>query len=211
MVVETAKEAKEANVKHLLVVSVPLAEKDDTIFGRQYSAIENSVANIGLPYTFVRLPFFMENFSQYHIEGIKSQSTIMLPLNPNKPIAYVAVKDAAKASAEILRQPQWHANKIYDIVSDLFSFKDATKVLSEVMGKEITFTQIQYNEARLIMLSMGLPEWITDALLSYYKLVDEDDPVTNKAGDDFKVITHNEPTDFSKWVTDHAQEFSGNK
>ncbi len=52
LVTKTTESAKEAGVKHIAVVSLPIAGTTDTLFGRQYSEIEEKVSKLGVPYTF---------------------------------------------------------------------------------------------------------------------------------------------------------------
>jgi NAD(P)H dehydrogenase (quinone) len=65
---------KDAGIKHLVVVSVLTAELTDTVFGRQFTQIEGHVKKLGVPYTLLRLPFFIDN-NWGNVDSIKGQST----------------------------------------------------------------------------------------------------------------------------------------
>ena len=67
--------SKDAGVKNLIVVSSMLmgAELTDSIFVRQFSVIESHVKNLGVPYTFLRLPLFIDN-NWGNVDSIKGQS-----------------------------------------------------------------------------------------------------------------------------------------
>lgn len=69
----TFRACKEAGVKHMVVVSVLTADMQETIFGRQFTEIEAHVKQLGIPYTLLRLPVFMENNRAYK-KTIKVQS-----------------------------------------------------------------------------------------------------------------------------------------
>ena len=77
--INAANASKQANVGHLVVVSVFVADLKDTVYGRQFTEIESHVKNLGLPYTIIRLPFFFENFWA-DVQTIKKQSTGMYPV-----------------------------------------------------------------------------------------------------------------------------------
>jgi len=53
LAIKTAEAAKEAGVEHLLVVSVPVI--DIIIIGKQFKELEETIAKLGVPYTFIRL------------------------------------------------------------------------------------------------------------------------------------------------------------
>ena len=76
--VELAKKAstasKDAGVKNLLVVSALSADLTDTVFGGLFSAIESHVKKLGVPYTLLRLPIFIDN-NWGNADSIKGQST----------------------------------------------------------------------------------------------------------------------------------------
>ena len=61
----TAKSAKQAGVKHIAVVSVSSADATNTLMGRQFQEIETTIAGLGVPHTFIRLPLFMDTYLQY--------------------------------------------------------------------------------------------------------------------------------------------------
>ena len=76
LAIVTAEAAKTAGVKHVGVVSVTTARLPNTIFGGQFAEIESTIGQLGVPYTFVRLPFFAENFWG-------SKATILLLIQQN--------------------------------------------------------------------------------------------------------------------------------
>ena len=205
--IKTAEAAKEAEVKHLLVVSVLTAEHTDTVFGKQLTEIEGAITKLGVPYTFLRLPLFVENYFGYK-ETIQKMSTIITPLNPTKPYTPVVVGDAGKAAAVVLADPSKHANKTYAIVSNRHTYNDVAKAFSEALGKEITITNNTYEEAKKFMMGMGFPEWQVDGILELYKLIDSGSPSTNQENlSTFKDLTGEEPTSLQDWVKAVAPAF----
>ena len=72
--INAANASKEANVGHLVVVSAITTDVKDTVFGRQFTEIESHLKKLGLPYTILRLPLFIDNFWA-DAETIKKQST----------------------------------------------------------------------------------------------------------------------------------------
>jgi hypothetical protein len=67
----------EAGVSFVAVVSV-LTSETDTIFGRQFGPIEALTKNIGIPYSILRLPLFVDN-SLLSADSIEKQGTFYDP------------------------------------------------------------------------------------------------------------------------------------
>ena len=205
--IKTAEAAKEAGVKHLVVLSALTTEHKDTVFGKQFTKIEGAISKLGVPYTFLRLPLFVENYFGFK-ETIEKMSTIITPVNPSKSFTPVVVGDAGKAAAAVLADPSKHASKTYVIVSDRHTHNDVAKAFSEALGKEITVTTSTYEEAKKFMMGLGFPEWQVDGILEVYKLIDSGSSTTNQENlSNFKDITGEEPTNLKDWVKAVASAF----
>jgi len=205
--IKTAEAAKEAGVKHILMLSVLTAEVTSTIFGKQFNEIETAVVKLGVPYTFIRLPMFVENYFGFK-ESIQKMSTIIVPVDPTKPYTPVTVSDAGKAAAAILADPSKHVSKTYPVVSNRHTHGDVAKVFSEVLGKEVTITTNKYEEAKQFLMSVGMPEWQTNGVLELYKLIDSGSTDINQQSlSSYKDITGEEPTSLKDWVSSVAPAF----
>ncbi len=202
----TAEAAKEAGVKFILAVSVPTTGTD-TVFGRQVAEVESKISALGVPYTFLRLPMFVENNFGFK-DSIVGQSTIYAPVDPDKPFTAIAVGDAGKAGAVILADPSKHTNKTYTLVSDRYTFKDVAAAFSASLGREIKYVRVPYDAAKQSFLGIGFPEWQVDGLLELFHFVDSDSPLTNHADlSQFEKITGEKPIDLKTWVSQVAGAF----
>ena len=158
LTIATAKAAKSAGVKHLAVVSVATAELTDTVFGRQLAEIEEAIKKLGIAYTFLRLPLFIENYFGFKAT-IQGQSSLFAPVDPTKLYTPVAVGDAGKVAAAVLADPSKHINKIYTVNSDRHTFGDVAAAFSEALSKEVKYVQVPYDTAKQAFSKMGIPEW----------------------------------------------------
>ena len=207
LTIATAKAAKSAGVKHLVVVSVATAELTDTVFGRQLSEIEEAIKKLGIAYTLLRLPLFIENYFGFK-DTIQGQSTVFAPVDPTKPYTPVAVGDAGKAAAVVLADPSKHINKIYNINSDRHTFGDVAATFSEALSKEVKYVQVPYDAAKQALSKMGIPEWQADGGLELYRLINSGSPATNYHDtSDFTTLTGEKPTDLKTWVSQVAGAF----
>ena len=208
LAISTAEAAKEAGVKFILVVSVPTAELTDTVFGKQFSEVEDKISKLGVPYTILRLPFFVENYFGFK-DPIVNQSSIYTPVDPTKAFISVVVADAGKAGAAILVNYKSHTNKTYNIVSDRHTYNDVAAEFSKALGKEIKYIRVPYEAAKQSFLGMGFQEWQTNGLLDLYKLVDSGSPLLTSQADltQFERITGEKPTNLKTWISQVAGAF----
>ena len=205
--IATAEAAKEAGVKFILAVSVPIASLTDTIIGRQLSELEGKISSLGVPYTFIRLPHFVDNNWGFK-DTIQGQSAFYGPINPDKPFTPVVVEDAGNAAATILSDYTKHTNKTYTIVSDRYTHNELAKAFSEVLGKEIKYIQVPYDAAKQAFLGKGYPEWQVDGVLEIFKLIDNDAPETNQSDlSVYKTLTGEEPTSVKAWIAKYDGAF----
>ncbi|CAB9516971.1 Inherit from COG: epimerase dehydratase [Seminavis robusta] len=191
--------AKAAGVKHVLLLSVLTAETD-TIFGRQFKPLEDRAKEIGIGYTIIRLPLFMDNYYA-HAQSIIDQDTFYVPHAADKKHTPVSVADAGKAAADILASPEKHTGQTYKLVSPSFSMNDVAAAFSWARRFPVKMTQVPYEAAKKAFMGMGFPEWQVDGIMELYKLVDEESSVTNeKKTGDIEHITGEKPMTIDQWV-----------
>ena len=207
LVSDTAEAAKEAGVKHLLVVSVVAAHLTNTIYGSQFGQIEDDIEQLGVPYTILRLPYFLENLWGFK-STIVDQEAITFPSDPDKPLSSIAIEDAGVASAVILADPAKHAGKTYNLVSDSQTFGDFARAFSKYLGKEIKYVRVPYDAAKQELIGAGFPEWQINAFFEWLKLIDNDAPETNITDlSDYENITGEKGTTYSDWIAKNAPGF----
>ena len=205
LAVSTAESAKTAGVKHIAVVSAPMVEYPETIFSKQFSHVETKVSSLGVLYTIIRLPFFVENLYGFK-DVITSQSAVTYFLDPTTKFAQIVVKDAGKASAEILANPSKYANRTLELTSDIHSYNDIVEELSRALGKEIHYIQLPMDTAVAALEQLGWPTWQAKGVVELVKILDT---AESPRGDMsvYESITGEKPTDLKTWIDNHASAF----
>ena len=203
-----AEVAKLSGVKHILVVSMQVAELTYTIYGKRCSKFESSIQHLQIPYTLIRLPRFVDNYWAYQ-QPIQQNSSFSTPGDPTKPVSAVVVEDAGKAAATIMAEPEKHYGKTYKLISNCHTLNDLAAVFSEVLGREMKYERMSYEDSRRHLIDVvGFSEEDGDAILEIYRLIDEENSVLNeKDMSHFTKITGEEPTSLKEWVTGVAPAF----
>ena len=208
LAIGAAEVAKASGVKHILTVSVLTVELTDTIYGKQYGELESSVKHLQIPYTFIRLPPFVDNYWAYK-RPIQQNSSFSTPADPTKPFSAVVVEDAGKAAAAIMAEPEKHYGKTYKLISNRHTLNELAAAFSQALGKNVKYERISYNDCRRRLVEVvGFSEEDADGILEIYRLTDEECPmVDDPEMSHFNQITGEKPTSLKEWVTEVTPAF----
>ena len=208
LAIGAAEVAKASGVKHILTVSVLTVELTDTIYGKQYGELESSVKLLQIPYTFIRLPPFVDNYWAYK-RPIQQNSSFSTPGDPTKPFSAVVVEDAGKAAAAIMAEPKKHYGKTYKLISNRHTLNELAAAFSQALGKNVKYERISYNDCRRRLVDVvGFSEEDADGILEIYRLTDEECPmVDDPEMSHFNQITGEKPTSLKEWVNEVAPAF----
>jgi len=189
---------KEAGARHITVISVASLDYHNTIFGKQFSKIENHLKSCGTPYTVLRCPLFIDNLKM-NADSIKRESKFYGPCRPDARFTPIAICDVAEAAGCIVANPSRHANKVYRLTTTPMCENDAARALSSLLGKDIKYIQVPYDQFRASMLSFGMEQWMADGIIELKHHIDEGAPYY-QASADFKTITGRDPTTLEQWL-----------
>ena len=208
LAIGAAEVAKASGVKHILTVSVLTVELTDTIYGKQYGELESSVKHLQIPYTFIRLPPFVDNYWAYK-RSIQQNSSFSTPGDPTKPFSAVVVEDAGKAAAAIMAEPEKHYGKTYKLISNRHTLNELAAAFSQALGKNVKYERISYNDCRRRLVEVvGFSEEDADGILEIYRLTDEECPMLDDPEmSHFNQITGEKPTSLKEWVNEVTPAF----
>jgi len=141
--------AKEKNVKHIVYSSVANADRNTGIphFESKYK-VEQHIQNLGIPFTIIGPTFFMENLLGPQLWPGLEQGQLALPLPPSSILQQIALQNIAEFSALVLEHSKTFLDKRIDIASDEVTGEQATKVLSNELGRKISYVHIPLDRVR---------------------------------------------------------------
>jgi uncharacterized protein YbjT (DUF2867 family) len=151
--------AKERDVKHIVKLSHIRADLDDEPqinITRLHRQAEKIIEESGIPFTFLRPNFFMQNFVNFYLG--KNQNSIYLPAGDGK-VSFVDVRDIAAVAVQALigNEGGLHSGKAYTITGpQAISYGDAAKILSEHIGRNISYVSISEDDARKAIIDIGM-------------------------------------------------------
>jgi uncharacterized protein YbjT (DUF2867 family) len=202
------REANKNGVRYIVKLSVFGADAEPgIIIGRLHRQEEKIIEESGIPYTFLRSNAFMQNFVNYFGYNIKAQNAIYLPAGEGK-VSFVDARDVAAVAAKLLSENnRKHDNKSYVITGpEALSYSQVTEIISKEISRKISYIDTEEEEARKAMESMGVEDWLIDAIL--------EDFYNTKVGNRSKTtitveqILGRKPTSFAQFIRDYANSFN---
>lgn len=173
-----------------------------TTFADQFLPIEAAAAASGIPYTIIRLPFFLDNILG-QLESMVNQGQFYLPIDANQRYNAVAVSDVGDACAKILADPSAYIGRTLKLTGALFSESETAAAFSSALRKPVQFVQVPYEAAKASMMGMGMPEWQVDGSVELLKMIAASDPIMCEASPDMEAILGRPPVS----IKDFANRF----
>jgi uncharacterized protein YbjT (DUF2867 family) len=193
------------DIKHIVKLSVMGAEFEPG--GRLHLQAEKMIVGSGIPYTFLRPNAFMQNFVNFYSHIIKEKGILSVPAGDGK-VSFVDARDIAAVAVQVLigNNDGKYNSKTYDITGpEAISYNDAVNILSEQVGKKISYVDVSKTDAIKAMKDIGLDEWLIDIILEGYNNLRKGyfSPVTTVVEE----ITGRKPISFNEFAKEHAEVF----
>lgn len=166
-------EAKKNGVKYIVKLSAMEADSEPgstilQLHGKEEKIIKDS----GIPYTFLRPTAFMQNFVTQFGHTIRTQNAFYIPAGDAK-MSFIDARDIATITVGILTNnnhgaSQQHDNKTYNITGqEALSYSQVANILSNEVGKKISYMDISEDDARKGMKQIGVDNWSIDIMLIF--------------------------------------------
>jgi uncharacterized protein YbjT (DUF2867 family) len=125
-----------AGVQHVVFLSLQGVEKNKVV---PHHKIEGLIREVGLPYTFLRASFFMQNLTTTHRAEIRDDGEIAVPVGKAR-TSFIDARDIGAVAVRALTE-DGHVNQCYTITgSEALDYYTVARTLSEVLGRRIEYT-----------------------------------------------------------------------
>jgi uncharacterized protein YbjT (DUF2867 family) len=122
--------------------------------------------------THLRPGFFFENLLQ-QIDGLRADGRFSFPVSGTRRFVMLAARDIAQVAVQWLTDITWHGTQVRELrgPADL-SFDDVARILSESLGRKITYVRCQPEQMRAMIVSHGLSDNMADILVEMYDAIE---------------------------------------
>lgn len=189
--------AKRAGVKQVVFLSLIGIEKAKYV---PHYQVETYLQELGFQTTFLRCSFFMQNLNTTHREEIQKRSEIFVPVGKAR-TSFIDARDIGKVAAVALTE-SGHAGKNYDLTgSEGLNYWQAAAILSEVLGRKITYRNPNPLHFLLETIRRGTPVMFAAVMLGLYTSTrfGMADPITSEV----ERLTGDKPISFRQYVQDY--------
>jgi uncharacterized protein YbjT (DUF2867 family) len=127
--------ARAAGVRQVVLLSLLGAEDRPYVPHRR---LERAILAAGLPWTFLRPSFYMQNLSTTHRREIRERGEIMVPAGRSR-TGFVDTRDVGEVAALALTRPG-HAGQAYDLTGpEALDYSQVAALFSEVLGRKVVY------------------------------------------------------------------------
>jgi len=190
-------------VKHIVFLSVQGVENSKII---PHHKIEKLIADSGIPYTFLRPAYFMQNFTTTLRKDLVKNKQIFLPAG-NAKFTLIDVRDIGAVAAAILTNLAPHINKAYDLTcTEKMTFQEMAMTLSKTLGTKIQFKSPNLISFFLTKRKENIPAmFILVMIMLHYLPRFQAEPATT---DWVEKIIHRQPITFEQFIQDHKSSLT---
>ena len=197
--------AVRAGVAHVVKVTSD-ATPDSPIARRRWHAeIETALIASGLGYTLLRSNAYMQNFLAL-APAIARTHSFGSSTGAGR-IGLVDARDVGAVAAEIAASPAGHVGQTYWLTGpELISYPEAAGILSEVLGRPISYRLTTFEDDKQAMIMAGIPEPVAQMNAQAFGLVSAGDAAW--LSEDVPSILGQPARSFEQFATDYATAFS---
>ncbi|WP_126446185.1 SDR family oxidoreductase [Sulfuricystis multivorans] len=171
MTANAVRAAQAAGVQHIVRVSGAGADpKSEIAIARLQGSCDQIVIDSGIAYTLLRPKNFMQNFTTFLRDMIRSGAVYSSQGEGRVP--FIDARDIAAVAAQVLRDPQAHASQVYTLTGpQALTNAEALAVIAEHIGRPIQLVSISEEQAVEGMRQAGMPEPLVQAMSSLNRII----------------------------------------
>jgi len=193
------KKCSEVGVKQIIFLSLLGAQKNPF---PPHHKIEKAILASGIPYTFIRPSFFMQNLSTTHAADIKKRDDLFIPSGKAR-ISFIDTRDIGEIIGRTLSE-KGHENKEYTITGlEVITYFQVAESMTKILGRKITYSNPPLFKFRKDMIARGIKsEFATVMMILYLTTkLGMANHVTNTA----EFLLKRKPRRIEEFIKDHIE------
>lgn len=190
--------AKAAGVRQVIYTSFLGASPSATFtLARDHWATEEHIRSSRMGYTFLRDNLYMDMLTLFVGDNV-----IRGPAG-NGRVSVVARRDVARVAAAVLRHPQSHLGRTYELTGpEALSLEEMAQMMTASTGQAVRFHDETVEEAYASRSQYGAPGWQVQAWVSTYLGIRNGELA--RVSGDVETLTGAAPISFRRFLSDHT-------
>ena len=180
-----------SGVEQIVFLSILGAESNPIV---PHAKVEKYIQSVGIPYTFLRASFFMQNLSTIHRQDIQ-RNEIFLPAGKGK-TSFIDVRDIAAVAVKALTE-SGHSDRAYSLTgSEALDYYQVAEIFTELLVKPVLYKNPSIFKFAISMYKRGLEPQFIAVMIGIY--------TTAKLGFAGKLTTDTQEISTSKFSVGQA-------
>jgi NAD(P)H dehydrogenase (quinone) len=198
--------AQSAGVKRLLWFSSFGAKPENQArFSRRHPVIDEAVRASGIPHTILRPNFFMQDFTAFYAETIRTTGTIFLPLGHAR-VSHLDLRDLAEAAVAALKDDR-QLNCTFDLSGpQALHTSEVAEQIGSAIGRPVRYQPITAAAMEASLRDAGMDSWFAAGLAELYAWV-RDSGLAGEVTDATEQLLGRKPNSFRQFAIDYRSAF----
>ena len=151
------------NVSLIAYTSLLKADTSPLLLAQEHKQTEAYFKDVSAPFVFLRNGWYTENYTD-NVDGVLQMGAVAGAAKQGV-LSTASRQDFADAAAAVLLSSENQAGKIYELAGDTgFTLMEYASIISEIVGKDIGFIDLDESAFRDALINIGLPEGMAAAL-----------------------------------------------
>ncbi|MGP4067099.1 SDR family oxidoreductase [Halobacillus sp. B29] len=166
---------------------------------------EKTIKKSGIPYTFVRAGYFMQNLNDFLRTELRENHRIFVPAGKGK-TSFVDARDVAHIAAISLKDSDEHRFQKYVVTgTESFDFFEVASQMTQILKIPIHYENPTVKQFKKTMLSRGVDEKFVNVVVGVH--------APTKLGlaggikRDYEKVTHEQPASLHRYIMDYQSEW----
>jgi len=156
--------AKQKQIQQIVFVSLIGVEKNPMT---PHHKIEQMILDLKIPYTFIRPSFFMQNLNTTHREDIQKNHDLFIPAG-NARTSFIDTRDIGEVAGITLLNDKYLNQKLNITGPAALSYQEIAKIMTKILGTQITYSKPSLLKFRKIMLKRGIKKDFVNVMVMLY-------------------------------------------
>jgi NAD(P)H dehydrogenase (quinone) len=191
--------AKKNGVKHVIYTSSDIKDINNSLtadIAEVHSKTADYLRKSGLTYTLLNNNLYADVLPQFIGEKV-IETGVFFPAGEGR-VPFATRTDMAQAAANVLTTGG-HENKEYTIASNVsYSFAEIAQLLSEISGKEVSYTSPSAEDFAQVLTAAGVPPFYVGMLGDFAQAIKADE--FNTQNTDLPALLNRQPTPLKEYL-----------
>lgn len=194
--------AREAGIRRVVKLSaLGATDHSKSVIALWHYNVERMLRDSEMAWTFLRPHHFMQNLLDPAVHDRES-GRVHSPSGEGR-IPFIDTRDVAACAAAVLTEAG-HEGRTYTLTGpEPLSYEEATEIVSEVTGRELTYVPETMDEAWKRLREAGRPPWLAASLLAIAGY-QRGGGATERVTDTVERLTDRQARTLRQFAEDHA-------